>query len=506
MKKLIALLLLVSANVHAWDSSSAYNTVAMSYTANSTITQTIVLNAAQQSQSSVNFVVDVKNGGGRPTQDPVTLAAGAYASQTDTASVTMYLYSATGSLITSVTSQNYVLQNWGSDPSNHFSTKPGDNLWAFTQASVAYNGSLANVGYIKIEMKGTDGAWWAGNYGPQWRTPTVTVGSDTTNVVYNSEFGIAPNGVQAQGWVANNGQGWSNCGVTSGSLLCVTQEAGVTANMWGGGYDAAGGTTSGQAGGYSGTLTSSNATQAASGTIAPGGGGSTPSPPPFDGTLTQSNAPTNQTVTSGTSSTAGPSATQQTTVTSRSTTAQTYQNILYIDQSYGQNNSVDVSQQGPKNRIDFTMNGNGNVVSSSQAGSNYMKTDIPGWGNNVTTIQSNTSGYHYAETKIQGNGNTVNHTQTGNASQILFNTSQGDINNITTLQSGSAAHFVESKLQGNFHNVRVDQQGGLANKANIELTNSGGAGNIDLQQLGGKSVTVIQNCANSQGCGTTIRQ
>ena len=63
MKKLIALLLLVSANVHAWDSSSAYNTVAMSSTANSTITQTIVLTAAQQSQSSVNFVVDVKNGG-----------------------------------------------------------------------------------------------------------------------------------------------------------------------------------------------------------------------------------------------------------------------------------------------------------------------------------------------------------------------------------------------------------------------------------------------------------
>ena len=505
MKKLVALLLMITSTVvNAWDSSSAYNTVAMSYTANSTITQNIVLSDFQRLQSSLNFVVDVKNGGGRPTQDPVTLAAGAYASQTDTASVKIYMYNSAGTLVNSVTSQNYVLQNWGSDPSNHFSTKPGDNLWAFTQASVSYNGSLADVAYIKIEMKGTDGAWWAGNYGPQWRTPTVTVGADTTNIVYNSEFGVAPDGLKAQGWVANNGQGWSNCGVTSGSLLCVTQEAGVTANMWGGGYDSTGGTTSGQSGGYSGTLTSSNATQAASGSITPGGGGSsTPTPPPFDGTLTQTNAPSGQTVDS---TQGGFTGTQQQRVDQWKNSTQAKNNVLYIEQTYGANNNVNVDQSGTKNRIDFTLNGNGNVVSSSQTGSNYLKQEVPGWGNNITTMQSNTVGSNYAETKIQGNGNTVNHIQSGNANQVLFHSSQGDINTINTSQTGSASHYVEAKLIGNFHNVKVDQQGGTANRANIDLTNSGGASNIDLQQLGGKAVTVIQSCANSQGCGTTIRQ
>lgn len=272
-----AMTLLVGAfsiNATAWDSSDAYNTVAMSYTANTTITQFIVLNDAQRaSGAAINFVVDVKNGGGRPTMHPDG-TLGAYASQTDKAWVTIYAYNSSGALIGSATSQEYVLQNWGSASNPGWSTGPGDNIWDFTQASVSYTSDTSQVAYIKIEMKGTDGAWWAGNYGAQWRTPTVTVG-DSNNLVYNSEFGVASNGIQAQGWTSSTGS-WSSCGVTSGSLTCVTQESGVTANMWGGGEDLSGGTTSGTAGGYSSVLTSDNAEAAAAGEdIAnPGGGGS----------------------------------------------------------------------------------------------------------------------------------------------------------------------------------------------------------------------------------------
>lgn len=276
---MVAFILLgISKVSHAWDSSSAYNTIAMSYTANTTITQIINLNSTQQAATTINFVVDVKNGGGRPTHDlagnPLT-----YSTQTDSATITIYRYNSAGTLLGSTVSSTYILKNLGSDPGNGFSTAPGDNKHPFTQASVTYTGSLTDTAYIKIEMKGTDGAWWAGNYGAQWRTPTVTVGSNTTNIVYNSEFGLAPNGVKAQGWTPNYGS-WANCGVTSGNSTCVTQESGVTANMWGGGYDANGGTTSGQSGGYSGTLTSDNATQAASGTITPSSSSTTPPPPP----------------------------------------------------------------------------------------------------------------------------------------------------------------------------------------------------------------------------------
>lgn len=276
MKKILLVLALFCSNSFAWDSSSAYNTIAMSYTANTTITQNIVLNATQQSSSTINFVVDVKNGGGRPTHD-LNGTPLAYSSQTDTATITIHRYNSAGTLLGSTVSSTYVLKNLGSDPSNGFSTAPGDNKHPFTQATVSYTGSLADTAYIKIEMKGTDGAWWAGNYGPQWRTPTVTIGSSGTNLVYNSEFGVAPNGVQAQGWTPSYGS-WAACGVTSGNSTCVTQQSGVTANMWGGGYDAAGGTTSGQSGGYSGTLTSNNASQAASGSITPTSSTPTPNP------------------------------------------------------------------------------------------------------------------------------------------------------------------------------------------------------------------------------------
>ena len=271
---ILVCLILLSPKTWAWDSSSAYNTIAMSYTANTTITQIINLNSTQQSETVINFKVDVKNGGGRPTHDlngnPL-----AYSTQTDSATITIYRYSSTGQLLGQTTSQTYILMNYGSAANPGWSGAPGDNLHPFTQASVTYTGDLSQTAYIKIEMKGTDGAWWAGNYGAQWRTPTVTVGTSTTNIVYNSEFGVAPNGVQAQGWTPSYGS-WAACGVTSGNNTCVTQQSGVTANMWGGGYDANGGTTSGTAGGYSGTLTSDNATQAASGTITPSGGGTAP--------------------------------------------------------------------------------------------------------------------------------------------------------------------------------------------------------------------------------------
>lgn len=266
-------LILLSPKTWAWDSSSAYNTIAMSYTANTTITQIINLNSTQQSQTTINFKVDVKNGGGRPTHD-LNGVPQAYSTQTDSASITIYRYNSTGQLIGQTTSQTYILYNYGSNAGG-WSAVPGDNLHPFTQASVTYTGDLSQTAYIRIEMKGTDGAWWAGNYGAQWRTPTVTVGTSTTNIVYNSEFGVAPNGVQAQGWTPSYGS-WSNCGVTSGNNTCVTQQSGVTANMWGGGYDANGGTTSGTSGGYSGTLTSDNANQAAAGTITPAASGPVP--------------------------------------------------------------------------------------------------------------------------------------------------------------------------------------------------------------------------------------
>jgi hypothetical protein len=273
LSKVVLSLLLVN-NAWAFDSSSAYNVVAMSFPANQMVFNRVVLDATQKAQTSVTFTSDVQNGGGRPTHDLNGNPLG-FSSQTDSAFIRMRLYDNAGTLINTVTSPTYILRNLGSDPNNQFSTKPGDNLHPWSRASVTYTGDLSDIRFIQLEMVGTDGAFWAGNYGPMWRVPTVTFGADSTNTVYNPEFGIAPNSVRAQGWF-NSSNTWAVCGVTSGNVPCVTAVAGVNANMWGGGYDINGGSLAGAVGGYNGALTSTTADNAA----ATGNPSSPPPPPP----------------------------------------------------------------------------------------------------------------------------------------------------------------------------------------------------------------------------------
>lgn len=225
------------------------------------------------------------------------------------------------------------------------------------------------------------------------------------------------------------------------------------------------------------------------------------------GTITQNNSPGDQTIGSGSSYIPpGDFDAKQTRVNTWTNNTQPRNNELYIEQTYGTNNTVSITQSGQKNRIDFTMGGNNNIVNNTQTGSNYLKEEIPGWGNNITINQSNTSLTNYAETKIQGNGNTVNHTQTGPGNHILFNVVTGDINTVNSTQTGNAGHYLDVKLTGNHNSVISNQSGNTANKANIDLTNAGGAASVDLGQTGGKNFTIIQSCVNPAGCSTTVRQ
>jgi len=89
---------------------------------------------------------------------------------------------------------------------------------------------------------------------------------------------------------------------------------------------------------------------------------------------------------------------------------------------------------------------------------------------------------------------------------LMFNTITGNSNTITAVQEGAGNHYLENKLTGNGNSVLANQSGSTANKANIDLTNAGGAASVDLQQSGGKSFTIIQSCTNPAGCSTVIRQ
>jgi hypothetical protein len=225
------------------------------------------------------------------------------------------------------------------------------------------------------------------------------------------------------------------------------------------------------------------------------------------GTITQTNAPTNQTITSGGSSTAGISASQQTRVNNWKNTAQQYNNYLYIDQVTGNYNNVTITQSGTKNTMSLGIVGNSNTITSTQTGVNYLETAVQGNLNQLTSNQSNTAGTNYQETKIlTGNNNAINVIQKDNGNNVMFNTVNGSSNSISAVQEGTGGHYLENKLTGNGNSVIANQSGSTANKANIDLTNAGGPASVDLQQSGGKNFTIIQSCTNPSGCTTTIRQ
>jgi hypothetical protein len=239
---------------------------------------------------------------------------------------------------------------------------------------------------------------------------------------------------------------------------------------------------------------------AAGQTAAPAG------PTVVGGTITQTNAPANQTIQSGGSYTNNTNRTsQQTRINTWTNTAAPYSNAVHVDQISGDNNTVTISLTGTKNRVELTLDGAGtNTVSLTQVGSNYLDASVAGYQNSLVTNQTNSIGTNYAETTISGNNNTANHTQ-GN-SQLLFSTVSGNNNTLVTSQTGTGQHYLDVKMTGNGHNVNVNQFGSTANNARIDVTNAGGAATVDLDQGGGKNFTLIQSCGNPAGCSTIVNQ
>jgi hypothetical protein len=224
------------------------------------------------------------------------------------------------------------------------------------------------------------------------------------------------------------------------------------------------------------------------------------------GTITQTNAPSTQTIQSGgTYVNNSNRAAQQTRINTWVNSASPYSNAVHVDQISGDNNNVTINVTGTKNRVELTLDGAGtNTIGITQVGSNYLTADVNGYQNNLTSSQTNTIGTNYTETTINGNNNTANHTQSN--SQLLFSTVSGNSNTLVTSQTGTGQHYLDVKMTGNGHNVNVNQFGSAANNARIDVTNAGGAATVDLDQNGGKNFTLIQSCGIASGCSTVVNQ
>jgi hypothetical protein len=245
-------------------SQTYYNAIATAYVT-TTISQHVVFNSTMQQGGTFTFSVLAHNGGGR-------------AGQSDTANVKIEFYNSSGGLITQVASAyNANLPNPNAVCGNPCidTTVPWSTL---TVSSTLSSAQASQVAYAKVSMYGIDGSYWAGDYGPWYRAPTLQLNGGG-NLLYNPEFGPY-NNITAQGWISNPGFGACQ-GAWGGSNACIVNSDGVpgsstvglVANQNGGGPDPNGGTTSGTAGGYNNTMTVTNA-----GTGATAGGPPPPAP------------------------------------------------------------------------------------------------------------------------------------------------------------------------------------------------------------------------------------
>jgi hypothetical protein len=258
MKKFLLSLVLLCSTAFA---QTNYNSIATAYVT-TTISQNVVFNSAMQQGGTFTFSALAHNGGGRPNE-------------ADTANVRIQFYAAGGTLLSSVNSSyNRNLPNPNGAPGNPWAD-PSVPWTTLTVSSTNCGGSCANVAYATVAMYGIDGSYWAGDYGPWYRAPTLQLNGGG-NLLYNPEFGPAY-GYNAQGWTTNPGMGACQ-GAWGGSNPCIVNSsgtpgqstAGLVANENGGGPSTTGGTTSGTAGGYNSTMSVTNA----------GPGTGTPQTPP----------------------------------------------------------------------------------------------------------------------------------------------------------------------------------------------------------------------------------
>lgn len=516
-----------------------YNAIATAYVT-TTISQNVVFNSTMQQGGTFNFSVLAHNGGGR-------------AGQSDTANVKIQFYTSANALVTSVNSSysanlpnpNAVCGNPCIDTAVPWTTLSTSITLTAAQA--------ATVAYAKISMYGIDGSYWAGDYGPWYRAPTFTLNGGG-NLAYNPEFGPY-NNVTAQGWTSSPGFGACQ-GAWGGSNACIVNSDGVpgsstvglVANANGGGPDANGGTTSGTAGGYNNTMTTTNAGTGATAGTAPSAptvtststtnsvsssssssntGSITVTNPTTTGnytnvyigtatvTTTTTTPVTTTTYSDGSTTTSNgtPTSTSVTTYTITPTlgTAPTYSraapniagNSIYVKQVYAWNNTqVTLEQNGNNNAITgtdsgwATVDGNGSLITVKQSGqSNIVGLKMNAWGNNINVQQGTTTtdvNNNILNLESFGNGNATVLKQESNTNTASIKMTY-DINTVNLTQKGGLGNTSYVSINGNWNTVN-DTQNGANNLSIINI--SGDNNSATVSQTGTGHSTLLNLIGN----------
>ena len=197
-------------------------------------------------------------------------------------------------------------------------------------------------------------------------------------------------------------------------------------------------------------------------------------------------------------------------------------NNLYTEVLNGNSNTIDIQVHEQSNNINrVIVNGSSNDikawqgkheagnVDSNETGDNDVYWIVSGSNNTLESYQTddnNKGGLHIAN-YITGDSNTVHHTQRGSGEHDGFVEINGDNNDVTLLQRGNSDTQFADIVLDDGHTVDVFQRYG-DHTANIDLTNAGGAYNLDLDQTANsnKTYNITGTCTNANGCGVTVTQ
>ena len=197
-------------------------------------------------------------------------------------------------------------------------------------------------------------------------------------------------------------------------------------------------------------------------------------------------------------------------------------NAVYTEVQNGSTNSIDIQIHEQSNNINrVTVNGSNNnikayqgkhedgSVDNDETGDNDVYWIVSGSNNNLASYQTddNGNGGQHIANYVTGSSNDVKHTQRGASDHKGFVEIQGDNNNVELTQRGNSNVQFADIVLDNGHTVDVHQRYG-SHTANIDLTNAGGADNLDLTQNANTNQTYNMTgiCTNTNGCAVTVNQ
>jgi hypothetical protein len=202
-------------------------------------------------------------------------------------------------------------------------------------------------------------------------------------------------------------------------------------------------------------------------------------------------------------------------------------NEIYITQS-GNNLDLEVTQKSEDQYVSLSSTGANNDITIRQGihddgtydgdetGGHEAYWTVTGGSNTVSSYQTDTNrgggggSPHHLANIVNGDNNLVEHTQMGKAGHDGFVEIQGDDNTVDLYQRGNGgAKWADIVLTGDGHSVDVNQRGSNSASAAIDLTNSGGAYTLDLDQnvtTSADSYSITGICATFGGCSVTVNR